>query len=505
MSIASPPRPTSTSPSTEVAPPPAPAYPIAPIERPPERRRRAGVIGGLILIALGVTILFGTWFPAGGAWLFLGLGAAFVAARVLPRRCGYAVPAGILLGFGSFVWLSETGYLSGPGAGGMFFVFLGLGFLASYAIAGRPQAAWPVLPGLVLIGFGAFVQATVFGAPFAQYWWLAQYWPLSLIAIGAWVLVRNQIPAAAQTPLAIVGGSVLILIGLLVAAAGISTVATPYARTPLPMPMSWPMFQVPFGNPPIQDTVTLSAHTAGLTSIRLVNTSGNTLVRATEAPTVSVQATRHYWSADRAPAVQLVPSGSVLVVAAAPVGFGPGDGTYIDYVIEAPAALGADLRSASGSIDLSGLGGPVRVETASGSVDARNLEGSTVISTASGGVRMANIRGDLQVTSISGGIAGAGIDRVSNAYSTSGAVNLTGDFATDAQIGTVSGSIMLRFTPAASVRIDATSLSGDVSAADLGLAGQLTSPHALSGTIASGRQMVSIHTTSGSIRLLRGS
>ena len=63
---------------------------------------------------------------------------------------------------------------------------------------------------------------------------------------------------------------------------------------------------------------------------------------------------------------------------------------------------------------------------------------------------------------------------------------------------------MLRFTPVTSVHIDATSLSGDVNAADLGLTSQLTGPHALSGTIANGRQTVSIHTTSGSIQLLRG-
>ena len=163
------------------------------------------------------------------------------------------------------------------------------------------------------------------------------------------------------------------------------------------------------------------------------------------------------------------------------------------------------MRSASGSIDLSGLDGPVRIETASGAVDARNLHGSTIISTASGGIRMANISGDLQVTSVSGGIAGAGVNRVSNAYSTSGAINLTGDFATNAEIGSTSGSIMLRFTPAASVRIDATSLSGDVSAADLGLTGQVTGPHALSGSIGNSGPTVSIYTTSGSIRLQRGS
>lgn len=506
MSIASPPNPTSTAPVIEPGPPSAPVYRTSPVEPElPERRRHGGVVGGLILIALGITFLFGTWFPAGGAWLFLGLGTAFLVARVLTGRYGYAVPAGILLGFGTFVWFSETGFLSGPGAGGLFFVFLGLGFLASYAIAGRPEAVWPVLPGLLLIGFGAFVQASLFGAPFAQYWWLAQYWPLSLIVVGAWVLLRNQIPAAARTPVAIVGASLLILIGLLVAAAGLATVTGPYGRGPMPMPMPWPMFQVPLGTPPIQDSVTLSAPTAGLTSIRLANTSGSTVVRATEGSTINVQATRHYWSADRAPALQLVPADGVLVMEATPVGFDRGDGTYIDYVIETPSALGAGIRSASGSIDLSGLDGPVRIESASGSVDARDLRGSTVIKSASGGIRMANISGDLQVTSVSGGIAGAGVDRVSDAHSTSGSINLTGDFATDAQIGSTSGSVTLRLPPTASAHIDATSVSGDVNAADVALTSRLTGPHALSGTIASGGPTISIHTSSGSIRLLRSS
>ena len=46
----------------------------------------------------------------------------------------------MLLGFGAFIWFTETGIVSPSLSGGMFFVFLGLGFLASYAIAGRPQA-----------------------------------------------------------------------------------------------------------------------------------------------------------------------------------------------------------------------------------------------------------------------------------------------------------------------------------------------------------------------------
>jgi DUF4097 and DUF4098 domain-containing protein YvlB len=110
----------------------------------------------------------------------------------------------------------------------------------------------------------------------------------------------------------------------------------------------------------------------------------------------------------------------------------------------------------------------------------------------------------LQATSTSGGIVGAWVDRVSNAYSTSGAINLSGDFATSAQIGTTGGSVTLRFTPAASVHIEASSVSGDVNAVDLDLTSRLRAPRALSGNIAHGDQTVTIRTISGSISLLHG-
>src|ERR1700694_4177032 len=151
MSVApSPEAPTVPRPAPAAAPPGPPAHRITPNDdEGPRTERHRGVLGGLILIALGVAALGGMWLPGGGAWLFLGLGAAFLIGRVLTGRHGYAVPAGILLAFGSFVCFTETGMLNGLQAGGTFFVFLGLGFLAAYAIAARPGAVWPVLPGLV--------------------------------------------------------------------------------------------------------------------------------------------------------------------------------------------------------------------------------------------------------------------------------------------------------------------------------------------------------------------
>jgi hypothetical protein len=502
-------------PEAPLTPPPVPepshqpprfTYPSSEAEAPRTQRRR-GVLGGLILIALGIAAFGGTWFAGGGAWLFLGLGVAFLIGRVLTGRFGYAVPAGILLAFGSFVWFSETGMLSEPQAGATFFVFLGFGFLAAYVIAARPGAVWPVFPGVVLLGFGAFIQATMFGAPFEQFWWLAHYWPLSLVVVGAWLLLRDQLPAPARAPIAIVGVSALILIGLLVAAAGMAMVVAPYARAPITMPMPWPMFPggPAFGNPTLEDTVSLSAPVGSAEVVRIVNTSGSTVVRAAGGSEVRVQATRHYWVADQPPEVRLVPVNGALAVEVVPHGPGPVDQTgYVDYVIDSPSALGADLRSASGSVAATGLTGPVRVETASGSIDLRDLRGSAVVTTASAGIRLTNVAGDLRVASASGGIYGTGLARVSDARSMSGGIDLTGDFATDAQIVNVSGGVTLRLTPVASVRLDALSLSGNVSS-DLPLSAQQTGPHNLSGNVGTGITSLSVRTTSGSIRLPRSS
>ena len=111
----------------------------------------------------------------------------------------------------------------------------------------------------------------------------------------------------------------------------------------------------------------------------------------------------------------------------------------------------------------------MKVQTASGAIDLRDLQGPTELTTASGAIHLTNIRGGLRAASASGDISGTGVARVDEVRSLSGSINLAGDFADDAQILSVSGDVTLRFTPAASVRIDAASLSGDVDADGLPL------------------------------------
>src|SRR5262245_28663859 len=88
------------SPSPPIAPPPPP---FGPPEQP-ARRQVPGdrILWPLILIALGTVFLIGNYVANLGSLLFLALGVAFLVARVVQREYGFAVPAGILLGFGTF-------------------------------------------------------------------------------------------------------------------------------------------------------------------------------------------------------------------------------------------------------------------------------------------------------------------------------------------------------------------------------------------------------------------
>jgi hypothetical protein len=415
------------------------------VEPEPHTRQRhsGGIVGGLILVGLGIAALVGNLLPNSGGLLFVGLGAAFLVARVLTGHRGYAVPAGLLLAFGAFVILTETRYIVGREAGGLFFIMLGLGFLASYVIAAQPRLVWPVLPASALIGFGLLVQGWLLAWPFEQLVWLAAYWPLALIIFGGWLLLRDHVPGAVRSPLTIVGIGGLILVGFLVAAAGIATVAAPTARfTPVP---AWPMMPM-FGAPPVQDTVVLTAPIGSGDILRLSNPSGRTTVRASASNDVRVEAVRHYWTTSGPPRIALRPTAGAITVDATQDLRGP-TAAYIDYVIDVPLVAGVDITSTSGDITVNGIAGSVTVRTTSGDVD------------------------------------------------------LGGTFTGDATVATTSGDVTLRLDPGTSARLDASSLSGTVRTSGAGMPATREARSQLV-TLGSGSALIQVRTTSGSISLL---
>jgi hypothetical protein len=179
------------------------------------------VLAGLLLIAVGLFALATYLLPAAGAALFVVLGAAFAIGRFWTGRYGYAVPAGILLGFGAFVVLSGAHRLP-TDPGGWFFAMLGLGFVGTYVIGGRAERVWPLYPAAVLLGIGALAIAAPAPAVLAGFLWMLPYSPLLLVLLGAWLLWRDRVPPAYRGVVR-VGFFVLFAAYALLAAAAVAT------------------------------------------------------------------------------------------------------------------------------------------------------------------------------------------------------------------------------------------------------------------------------------------
>jgi Toastrack DUF4097 len=136
-------------------------------------------------------------------------------------------------------------------------------------------------------------------------------------------------------------------------------------------------------------------------------------------------------------------------------------------------------------VSVSGFSGPASLHTTSGSIVASDLGGLVRLTTASGGIR------------------GTNVDRVREARSMSGAVDLAGAFVADARVVTTSGAIRLQFEPGASVRIDASTMSGGISANGPGMQRPEIDARSRTLTLGSGAAQLQVRTT-GHLRLRRG-
>jgi hypothetical protein len=471
------------------------SYPTDPYQRGPALSRRFLPLG---LITLGVVFLLSNLLPEGGrgGLILLGLGAAFLIGRVTTGRYGYAVPAGLLIAIGTYVSLKDTQSLGSVQGGGWFFILLAFGFALVYLIGLRPSAVWPLFPatvlaGLALVLFGVGSSLTVLAALS----WTVAYWPMALVLLGAWLLVRDHLPVPLQRPIATLGGLALLAYGIVAAAASVATGGV-LARSDLALG---------FGSSPLVESVTLDVPIAAGQTFNVDNSSGRTSVHAGTGSSVHVVATKHFAVGGHAQDVKLTPDGSGVSLSASnpnrgfPFGFG-GSGSWVDYAIEVPAAVQVNAKTSSGQIDIDGVNQAVNAQSSSGALNLMNLGGAAQAHSSSGAIELSNVAGTVKVSTSSGPIRATQISHLGEASTNSGSMSLEGTFTEAANIQANSGTVNLKLLPGSAVQLDVKTGSGSVVPQGLSLANGASRNNLTGaiGTPASGA-VLSIQTGSGSV------
>jgi hypothetical protein len=170
--------------------------------------------------------------------------------------------------------------------------------------------------------------------------------------------------------------------------------------------------------------------------------------------------------------------------------------------ITAPAGTDLDAHTGSGSIDVEGLSGDVKLDTGSGSVDARDLSGDLEVDTGSGSVDLIDVTGEIDVHTGSGSIevqGGTGLVRLDTG---SGSIEYQGTPEGDCRFETGSGRIRLTLPADLNMEVDLDTGSGDIDV-EFDVAGRVTRRD-VDGKIGDGSQgSIYGHTGSGSIDLIR--
>ncbi|MDX2007282.1 MAG: hypothetical protein SFU83_18735 [Meiothermus sp.] len=158
------------------------------------KRRNDYAAGGWVLLVVGLSLLLGQFFPNNGWQILALLGVGFLAAGALIRKVGLLIPGGILSGIALGVYLVDPVRSSVPEAtaGGVFLMAFAAGWFMITLLS--PLAGgwvwWPLIPGSIL----GFIGWAVYEERLEWLERLSWVWPLILVGLGAWVLLRPKNP-----------------------------------------------------------------------------------------------------------------------------------------------------------------------------------------------------------------------------------------------------------------------------------------------------------------------
>ena len=163
--------------------------------------KRGGIVAGAILLTIGLLTLAANIFKSGiELYLVLGIGLVFLVASLTARQVGLLIPAGILIGIGSGIIVTQAigNTLTEDGKGGLFMLLFSMGWmliaLLSLVIPDEDGTRhfmwWPLIPGGILAAIGGMILQGETGLKVLG--WIGQGWPVVLIGIGLYLLLRRK-------------------------------------------------------------------------------------------------------------------------------------------------------------------------------------------------------------------------------------------------------------------------------------------------------------------------
>ena len=158
---------------------------------------RSRVIAGIALILIGALVMLAQVTQSSELTLLVPavLGVIFLAWGLVTRTFGLVIPGSILLGIGLGAYLITGPYsgLESDAQGGLFMLAFAAGWLMMALLSPFTSSRfqwWPLIPGGII---GAVGLALLSGGYLMQVLQIIGYgWPLILVGIGIYLLVRRR-------------------------------------------------------------------------------------------------------------------------------------------------------------------------------------------------------------------------------------------------------------------------------------------------------------------------
>ena len=164
-----------------------------------DQQMRRNLVVGVVLVLLGVWFLAVQFVPGLGSWiniewswplLIMAVGAFLLLFGLLVGAPGMAVPAVIVAGIGGILYYQNaTGdWTSWSYLWTLIPGFVGVGVILAGLLGGDFRSSLTEGGGLIIISLILFF---IFASIMGGWNLLGDYWPVLLILLGVWLLIRQ--------------------------------------------------------------------------------------------------------------------------------------------------------------------------------------------------------------------------------------------------------------------------------------------------------------------------